>query len=154
MQTSKKFVKEAGLHPKLRLMEKDVNEAGNEITVSTGKHTVQLVKDGERAGKDPKTQRPITVVRYLVKENGVLKTYDTPKLNKDTGELSYLVQRLAEFDEGATVVMEAKKMGTKNYIGVKLATGVVEPANTLHDEDEDDELDEIEGGMEEAEKLI
>lgn len=144
MKTSKKLVKEAGLHPKLKLMVKDTNEKGYEITVSTGKHTVELVADKEIMGKDPNTGKPTAYVRYLVKniKNGQTYTYDTRKLNKDTGELSYLVQNLSDFEEGTVVVMEAKKIGAKNYISVKRATGIVAPEATLHDE-EDEELDEV-----------
>ncbi len=147
MKTSRKLVKEAGLHPKLKLMVKDTNEAGKEITVSTGKHTVELVADKEIMGKDPNTQKPTPYVRYLVKnvKNGQTYTYDTRKFNKDTGELSYLVQNLSDFDEGSIVVMEAKKIGAKNYISVKRATGTVAPEKILHDEEEDeDEVDEVE----------
>jgi hypothetical protein len=144
MKISRKLVKEAGLHPKLKLMVKDTNEKGNEITVSTGKHTVELIADKEVMGKDPNTGKPTPYVRYLVKnvKNGQTYTYDTRKFNKDTGELSYLVQNLSDYDEGTIVVMQAKKIGAKNYISVKQATGMVAPEKELHDE-EDEELEDV-----------
>lgn len=151
MKTSRKLVKEAGLHPKLKLMVKDTNEKGNEITVSTGKHVVELIADKEIMGKDPNTGKPTPYVRYLVKnvKNGQTYTYDTRKFNKETGELSYLVQNLSDYDEGTIVVMQAKKIGAKNYISVKQATGVVAPDATLHDED-DEELEDVDEVEEEG----
>jgi tRNA(Ser,Leu) C12 N-acetylase TAN1 len=132
-------------------MLKDTNEAGKEVTVSTGKQVVKLVADKALQGKDQNTGKPVEMVRYLVEHKGERKTYDTRKFNKDTGELSYLVQKLAEFEEGTTVVMEAKKIGTRNYISVKLATGVG-GSDTLNDDDEE-ESEEVDDEAE-AKKLI
>ncbi len=144
MQVSKQLVKDAGLHPRLRLLTKEEGKA----PVSTGKHTVRLIKDKEVMGKDINTGKEVPKIRYLVEEKGELKVYDTRKFNKDTGELNYLVQKLAEYPENSIVILEAKKMGAKNYIAVT-------PYNTGAEvEVEDDEDVEIIDDSEEASKLI
>ncbi len=142
MQISKQLVKDAGLHPRLRLLTKEEGKA----PVSTGKHVVRLIKDKEIMGKDVNTGKEIPKIRYLVEEKGELKVYDTRKFNKDTGEINYLVQKLAEYPENSMVVLEAKKLGAKNYIAVTpLTTG----AEVEVDEEEEDEEDELP-----ADKLI
>ena len=138
METSKRLVKEAGLHPKLKLFRKDVNSAGNEVTVATGAHTVKLVKDKEI--RKPNEKNVMTdYVRYLVEENGTLKTYETRKFKKDTKELSYLILELSDYNEGDVVVLEGKKFGAKNYVSVKPATGSSKQTNDIEVEDEDEE---------------
>lgn len=138
MQVSKQLVKDAGLHPRLRLLTKEEGKA----PVSTGKHTVRLIKDKEIMGKDVNTGKEIPKIRYLVEEKGELKVYDTRKFNKDTGELNYLVQKLAEYPENSTVILEAKKMGAKNYIAVTpFNTGA--EIEVEDDEDEDELADDV-----------
>ncbi len=135
MQISKQLVKDAGLHPRLRLLTKEEGKA----PVSTGKHTVRLIKDKEIMGKDVNTGKEIPKIRYLVEEKGELKVYDTRKFNKDTGELNYLVQKLAEYPENSMVVLEAKKMGAKNYISVTpLTTGA-----EVEVDDEDEDIEDV-----------
>lgn len=135
MQISKQLVKDAGLHPRLRLLTKEEGKA----PVSTGKHIVRLIKDKEIMGKDVNTGKEIPKIRYLVEEKGELKVYDTRKFNKDTGEINYLVQKLAEYPENSMVVLEAKKLGAKNYIAVTpLTTG----AEVEVDDDEDEDLED------------
>jgi hypothetical protein len=135
MQVSKQLLKEAGLHPKLRLLIKVSEDKAPE---ATGKHKVRLIKDKIITKTDPKTGKPYEAVRYLVEENGELKTYDTRKLNKDTCDLSYLVQKLAEYPENSYVILEGKRQGIKNYISVT-------PVNTAEDiavEEVEDDGDE------------
>lgn len=131
MEISKQMVKDAGLLPKLRLLTKEEGKP----PVSTGPHTVRLIKDKEIVGKDDKGNK-IPKVRYLVEEDGELKTYDTRKFNKDTGELNYLVQKLAEYPENSIVILEAKKKGIKNYISVtpfNVATEVEDDEDDAHE---------------------
>lgn len=131
MQTSKQIVKEAGLHPKLKLLIKEEGKA----PVPTGEHVIRLLKDKEITKKDITTGKDTAYIRYLVEEHGEIKIYDTRKYSKDTGEISYLVQNLAEYPENSYVIMEAKKQGAKNYISVK-------PVNTgkeIEVEEEDEE---------------
>lgn len=131
MKTSKALMKEANIQPKLRLGNKTPKG-----TVSTGPHRVKLVADKIVKGLHPKTGKEIDFVRYLVEENGETKTYQTKKLD-DKGELSYLVQRLAEINEGQEVILEMKKQGIKNYIEV---SPVVGGESVEIDEDDEEEM--------------
>jgi hypothetical protein len=131
MKTSLALLKEAGIQPKLRL---GLKKAGGG-TQSTGAHRVRMVADKIVKGNDPKTGKEIEYVRYLVDENGETKTYQTKKLN-DKGELSYLVQKLAEINEGQEVILEMKKQGIKNYIEV---TPVSNSHSIEVEEDEENE---------------
>ena len=132
MKTSKALLKEAGIQPKLRLGTK---KAGGGV-IPNGQHRVKMIADKVIKGNDPKTGKEIEYVRFLVEENGETKTYQTKKLN-DKGELSYLVQRLAEINEGQEVILEMKKQGVKNYIEVTPING------TEQVEIEDDDHEEI-----------
>ncbi len=131
MKQSLQLLKEAGIQPKLRLGTK-LTGGG---TKSTGAHRVKLIQDKIVKGKHPKTGKEIDYVRYLLEENGEIKTYQTKKLSDD-GELSYLVQRLAEVKEGEEVILEMKKQGIKNYIQVSPVS------SGEHVEIEDDEAED------------
>ena len=133
MQASKAIVKQAGIYPKLKLFTKQEGKSAQ----PTGIHKVKLIKDKEVKGKDPMTGKVVDKVRYLVEENGELKTYDTNKFNKDTGEISYLVQKLAEFEENTVVYFEGKKQGMKNYVSVSLTEH-----SAVEVEEDDAEIDE------------
>lgn len=133
MEISKAIVKSAGLHPKLKLLTKEDGKA----PVPTGEHKIRLLKDKEVTKKDI-DGKDTAYIRYLIEEHGEVKIYDTRKFSKDTGEISYLVQKLAEYPENSYVILEAKKQGAKNYISVK-------PVNTTEDIEVDDE-DEGESG--------
>jgi len=135
MKLSKQLLKEAGIQPKLRLGNK---KAGGGTT-STGAHRVKMIADKIIKGNDPKTGKEIDYVRYLLEENGETKTYQTKKLN-DKGELSYLVQRLAEINEGQEVILEMKKQGIKNYIEVSPVVG----GESVEIEDDEEHLEDIE----------
>lgn len=137
MQVSKQLVKEAGLHPKLKLLTKEEGKA----PVPTGEHKIRLLKDKEIMKKDITTGKDTAYIRYLVEEHGQTKIYDTRKFSKDTGEISYLVQNLAEYPENSYVILEAKKQGAKNYISVK-------PVNSGADIEVDDEETEESGEFE------
>jgi len=135
MKTSKALMKEANIQPKLRLGTK---KTGGGV-VPNGSHRVKMIADKVINGTDPKTGKPIEYVRYLVEENGETKTYQTKKLN-DKGELSYLVQRLSEINEGQEVILEMKKQGIKNYIEV---SPVVGGESVEVDEDDEEHLEDI-----------
>jgi hypothetical protein len=138
MKNSLALLKEANIQPKLRL---GIKKQGGG-TKSTGAHRVKMIADKIVKGVDPKTNKEIDYVRYLLEENGETKTYQTKKLN-DKGELSYLVQRLAEIKEGEEVILEMKKQGIKNYIEVSPVVGS-ESVEIEDDEHEEliNELDE------------
>ena len=133
MMTSKQIVKDAGLHPKLKLLIKEEGKA----PVPTGEHKIRLLKDKEVMKKDVTTGKDTEYIRYLIEEHGEVKIYDTRKFSKETGEVSYLVQKLAEYPENSYVILEAKKQGAKNYISVK-------PVNTIEDIEVDEEETEEE----------
>lgn len=112
MKNSKELLKLAGILPKLRL---GIKQAGGGVK-GTGSHRVKIIDD-KIIKKPDNTGREIEWVRYLVEESGEKKVYDTKKLDKN-GQLSYLVQRFAEINEGEEVILEMKKQGIKNYIEV------------------------------------
>lgn len=130
MKTSRELLATAGIVPKLRLGIKTAKGVA-----STGPHRVRIVADKLVVEKDARTGQEVEHVRYLIEENGEKKKYQTRKLGKD-GELSYLVQRLAEIEEGEEVILEMKKAGPKNFVSVT-------PVNLNSDvEVEDDEMEE------------
>lgn len=130
----------AGIVPKLRLGMRVTNDKGKQEVRGTGPHRVTLIADKLVTDKDPRTGKDIEYVRYLFEENGEKKKYQTKKLN-DKEELSYLVQRLAEVNEGDEVILELKKRGIKNYVEV-IPVGHVEGAE-IEDDIEVEEPQEI-----------
>lgn len=143
MKLSLQLLKEAGIQPKLRLGNKKAKGG----TESTGPHRVKMVADKMVKGIDPKTNKEVDYVRYLLEEKGEIKTYQTKKLN-DKGELSYLVQRLAEVKEGEEVILEMKKQGIKNYIDVLPLVGGSTAVEMEDDEEEVFEDIELENEQE------
>lgn len=127
---SKELLTAAGIIPKLRLGIKT-----DKGVTSNGAHRVKLLADKLVSEKDQRTGQDIEYVRYLVEENGEKKRYQTKKLNQN-GELSYLVQRLAEINEGDEVILQMKKRGIKNYIEVIPVKG-----DEIEVEDEDEQID-------------
>lgn len=115
MKTSRQLLDAAGIVPKLRL-----GIRTDKGVVSTGHHRVRLLDDKEIDGTDNKG-KPCKYIQYIVEENGEKKQYQTKKLN-DKGELNYLVQRLAEEQEGNEVILELRKAGIKNYVSVSSIT--------------------------------
>ena len=130
MKNSKALLKKAGILPKLRLGKK--TDKGVE---STGPHRVKMLEDKIKKGVNHEGKE-IDVVEYIVEENGEKKRYQTDLKNK-SGELHYLVQRLAEIPEGNEVILEMKKRGVKNYVDV-IPVGDV----YSHEIDEDTKDDE------------
>lgn len=129
MKNSKELLKVAGILPKLRLGKK-LEKGGVQ---STGPHLVKFISDRIQKGKDRETGEVIDVVRYVVDEEGEEKQYIVPVKDRETGNLHYLVQRLAEVNEGDIITLEMKKRGMKNYIEVLSADGA--PIGE-HEEDE------------------
>lgn len=129
MKVSRQLLSVAGLTPKLRLGNKTAKGV-----VSSGPHRVRVLEDKIVKGLDV-SGKEIEYVEYILEENGEKKNYKT-KLKDKAGKLSYLVQRLAEINEGDEVILEMKKSGMKNYIEV---TPVGQSSVVEHDEIEDDE---------------
>lgn len=111
--------------PRLRLVEKQEGKA----PVSTGTHMVKLIDSKIIKGTDF-SGKEIYQVKLFVEEDNEKKYYLFPLKDKQ-GEPHYLVQRLAEFEEGTEVIMEYKRKqgSTKGYIEVI-------SANETGDEDE------------------
>ena len=82
----------------------------------TGSHRVKLIEDKPITGKDFQGKE-VPKIRFTLEENGEKKFYDVEVKDK-SGELHYLIQRLAEFEEGTEVVMEYKPRGLRGYIEV------------------------------------
>lgn len=140
MKTSKELLKRSGIMPKLRLAER----VGKGVR-GTGPHKVRLIEDKIIRGKDFDSGNPIEKVRYFVEENGEKKQYDTRLKSKDTDELSYFVQRMAEIPEGSEVVLEFKRAGVRGYIEITVGDTVT---RADVDDDSDEELDDaLEGEM-------
>ena len=121
MKNSKQILKKANVIPKLQLAVK--KEGGG--VLGTGPHTVVLVSDEVVKGTDFRTGKERFEVKYTVKENGDLKTYNVPVKDK-TGGVHYLVQRLAELPEGSTVTLEYKRNGLVGYIDVSYNKATIE----------------------------
>jgi hypothetical protein len=131
MKNSRELLRLAGILPKLRL---GIKKGGGGI-VSTGPHRVKFIED--KIIKKPDDRgKEVEWVRYIVEENGVKKYYDT-KLKDKNGQLSYLVQRLADIEEGTEVILEMKKLNLKNYIEVSFAGG------TIIEADDDNDFDDL-----------
>ncbi|MEK7180114.1 MAG: hypothetical protein AAB706_01450 [Patescibacteria group bacterium] len=113
MKISNELLHRAGILPKLRLGVKQPKGG----VKPTGSHRVKILEDKIVRKNDPTAGKEVEYVRYIVEENGEKKQYDT-KLKDKNGELSYLVQRLAEIKEGEEVILEMKKQGMKNYVEV------------------------------------
>ena len=110
---SKSLLDKAGIIPRLQL---GIKEEGGGVN-PTGPHTVKFIKDKVVQGKHPITGKEREEVEYTFEEEGVVKTYNTA-VNNDEGELSYFVQRMAEYEYGIMLVLEMKKKGIKNYIDI------------------------------------
>lgn len=129
MKVSAELRVQAKIVPKLKLGSKTPKGV-----VGNGVHKVKLLSDKIVKGKDFKTGKEIDKVEYTLEENGEKKIYTT-KLKNDKGELSYLVQNLADFQEGEEVFMEMKKAGMKNFVNV---WSVNEPKTAEVDEEMDE----------------
>jgi hypothetical protein len=131
-RVDRQLVAEKGIIPKLRLGTK-----GDKGVVGNGPKRVKLVAVKFIDGVDPRTGKPMEYVRYLFEENGEKKVYQTKKLS-DAGEVSYLVQRLAEINDGEEVILEMKKRGIKNYVNVT-------PVSSSNEVEVDEDGEEFEG---------
>lgn len=133
MKKSKELMTVAGVLPKLRLGER----TGGKVT-STGPHKVTLLEDKIIKKFDRESKGEIEYVRYTVEENGEKKYYDTRLKKKGTNELSYLVQRLGDVEEGTQVVLEMKKAGIQNYVEVSVVGGSSKVEADEHEDVEDE----------------
>ncbi len=113
----RELIQQLGIIPKLRLGMRVTNENGKKVVVGNGPHRVKLIAVKLLEDIDPRDGKKKEYVRYLFEEGGQKKKYQTKRLN-DKGELSYLVQRLAEIDDNEEIILEMKKAGIKNYVEV------------------------------------
>lgn len=112
MKISREILTKAGVCPKLQLGTK-----GAKGVQSTGPHRVRMVEDKIVVKLDADGQKT-HYVRYIVEENGKQYQYDTRMKVKEGTDVSYLVQALADVDEGEEITLEMKKSGIKNYVEV------------------------------------
>jgi len=140
MKVSKQLMVQANIKPKLKLGLK--TDRGVQ---STGPHTVKMISDKITNGLDRETGKVIEYVKYIVEEDGVEKEYRTRLKHKETGELQYLVQNLAQVEEGQEVIMEMKKAGLKNYIEIRHVDGSV-----ITDTEQEDVVPEQDDTVEDA----
>lgn len=135
MRVSKELMRVAGIIPELRLANKVTGADGKPKGIkSTGPHRVKVIEDKIVKGSDPETGKEIEYVRYVLEKNGEKRIYET-KLKNKNGELNYLVQRLAEVNEGDEVILEMKRAGVKNYVEVT-------PVGASHSAEVDEGVDE------------
>lgn len=130
MKLSKELMLKAGITPKLRLGTK-----GARGVQSTGTHRIKFLEEKILMKPNERGQE-VEYVRYIVEENGEKKQYDT-KLRGSDGKPSYLVQRIADIEEGQEVIIEMKKRGIKNYVEVIPVNGS-SPASVDDDEFNDE----------------
>ena len=114
MKNSKEMLDKENIVPFLKLVAQ--LESGG--TKSIGPHRVRLMKDEIVEGKNFQGNVE-EKMRYWVEEDGMEKKYDAP-LRNEQGELHYLVQRLAEFEENDEIVLEYMRKGPRGYINVSL----------------------------------
>ena len=148
MEIAQRLMKSAEIYPKLKLGERIIKPDGSFGAVkSNGPHKVKLVKEFMRKGIDRESGAVIDTYKIVVEHDGTLKEYRMPIKAKETGELHYLVQRLAKVEAGEEIIMEMKKQGPKNYIEVLRADGSPieieegEITDTTHDEEIEEEID-------------
>src|SRR6266508_629987 len=140
MKTSKEILKQAHIVPKLKLATRQKNAKGNEVVVGTGPQRVKIVSDKVGMDKDPKTGKPRHIVLYYFEWNGEGRMYKVPVKNEE-GNIHYLVQHLAECNEGDELILEHKRKGIKGYIEVLPVNGV--SSIEVGDEEENDGVPDI-----------
>lgn len=149
MQKSKELLKAAGVLPKLRLAIQKTDDKGKKLGVeSTGPHRVKLLEDKIVPGIDKQTGKKIEEVLYLLEENGEKKEYRVPVKDRNTGQLHYLVQRLAEVPPEGEVILHCKKAGIKNYIEV-IPVNEIGKVEYEEESDRDEDPDNLEQPPEE-----
>ena len=116
MKTSKELLGQANITPFLKLA---IQKEGGGVE-GTGPHKVKLIEDKAVMINEYPSQKEVSGIRYVVEENGEKKKYEVPIKDKG-GELHYLIQRLAEFNEGDEIILEYQRRGIKGFISVKKA---------------------------------
>lgn len=120
------------------------------VPTPNGQHRIVLVKDEKTTNSMGKEQLTVTV-----KEGGVEKIWNI-KLKDDEGNLHYLVQILADYNEGDELIVEMKKNGAKNFVDVKRVEASMHPESikTIQlDEDGEEILPPLHGGKKESEDI-
>lgn len=106
-------------------------------TQSTGSHKVRLMSCKIVKGKSFKSKGERYEAQLLVEENSVQKTYNFPIKDEVTGNIHYLVERLAPIPEGTEIILEGKRSATGSYIDVK----VVGKGGKLEEPEDPDHID-------------
>jgi hypothetical protein len=108
-----------------------------------------MVEDKIVKGMDYDKGEAIEKMRYIVEEGGEKKQYETRLKSKDTGELSYFVQRMADVEPGSEVTLEFKRHGIRGYIEITV-DGEVDRV----DDDASDDATATEGEEEGEENVV
>jgi len=121
LKNSAEILKKANIVPDLHLAIKT-----KKGVQGTGTHQVKMISDRIIKGTDYQTGKERLEVEYLLEENGEKKKYSVPMKDKN-GEVHYLVQRLAEVEEGEEIILEYKRQGLKGFIQIERIGSVSEP---------------------------
>ena len=115
MDKLKKLVDKSPQLQSARAQYLNIKDAGGPIRV-------KLVGCENAKNREYETGREIQGVHLLFEQNGLSKKYFVPTLGKD-GKFHYLIERFAEIEEGAELVLEfkRKKGSVQGFIDVRFA---------------------------------
>ena len=128
MKNSQAILKKANIVPDLHLAIKT-----DKGVQGTGAHQVKMISDRIIKGTDYQTGKERLEVEYLLEENGEKKKYSVA-MRDENNEIHYLVQRLADVQEGEEVILEYKRKGVKGFIEVRKLGEVREEVKDLDDD--------------------
>lgn len=138
LKNTQEVLAKANLHPKLKLGER---LPGGGVKILDPK-TVELVEDKIIKKIDPKDLKEKYYMRYNVKlvPGGELRRYET-LLQSETGDPSYLVQKMGEYKPGDVVTMRLAKAGQQTYVEVTSEADDVDDSHPAPEADEEVEND-------------
>ena len=124
---AKQVLDKMGVIPKLRLAEKQ-DKGGIK---STGPHRVIVGPSKLGEEMDPETGKQRQIIQYEMTERGVKKVWNVP-IRYRKGEPNYLIERMADIQEGEEIILESKRNGIKNYTSITRVNG----STDIEDDDE------------------
>jgi hypothetical protein len=145
---AKQVLDKMGVTPRLRLAEQITDENGKRKGVkSTGPHRVILGPSSLAKDLDPETGHERQIIQYEVREAGLKKIWNVPIRNKK-GEPNYLVERMADIQEGEEIILESKRAGARNYTSITRVNG----STDIEDDDEHITQEEMDAAVDAADK--
>lgn len=127
--------------------EKKLVDAGGgemvEVRVPNGQHRVKIISEklGKGKGYDGKEQEELQMV---ISDNGKEKFWNVPVKNKETGNVSYIIEALEDIEVGEEFIAEAFKLKNGKY-GTRISKVVAENVPSIQVDDETGEGDSREG---------